>query len=353
MSKLLGIGMRVRFARTGEEGIIKELLDDDMYNVLLPEHNMMIPAFAEDLMRIEDFWADAYKKGSGAQFIQTPPPKTPTPRPIVDYGQQFVAFKSTGLLVAFEAVPNKGSIPERYYIFLLNDTAYDLALTFDLYVNDRLVVEADEFLTSNTYHQVGELRYDDLNDAPEIDITSSRVTTEGRAKAHERTIKIKATNFFKNEKTAPLIGRTAHVLMLIDKPEKDPVEPKSTESLAEYARRNVRRQNKPQTTKYQIHSVTEFAQFEDEIDLHIEKLTSEHNKLTNTQIIQLQLRQFEHFLQNAIRIGRDPIFVIHGIGKGVLRDEIAKRLRNNPYVAEFKNEYHHKYGWGATEITFR
>ncbi len=344
--------MRVRFIRTGEEGVVKELLDDDMYNVLLPEHNMMIPAFAEDLMRIEDFWANAYQKGSGASFV-TPPPKIEKRQQITDYGQQFVSLKSTGLLVAFEAVPNKGSVPERYYIFLINDTSYDLALTFDLYIGDRLVVEADEFLSANTYLQVGELRYDDLNSAPEIDFTCSRVTTEGRAKAHERTVRIKPAAFFKNQRTAPFLGRTAHVLLLIDKPEKDPVEPKSSESLEEYARRNVRRKSKPQaTSKYQIHNVIEFATFVNEIDLHIEKLTPEHGKLTSTQIIQLQLKQFDIFLQQAIRIGHDRVFIIHGIGKGVLRDEIAKRLRHHQYVKEFKNEYHHKYGWGATEVVF-
>jgi dsDNA-specific endonuclease/ATPase MutS2 len=44
--------------------------------------------------------------------------------------------------------------------------------------------------------------------------------------------------------------------------------------------------------------------------------------------------------------------VIHGLGKGKLKNEIATRLINHPEVKTFKNEYHPKYGFGATEIIF-
>ncbi|MBK7408795.1 MAG: Smr/MutS family protein [Saprospirales bacterium] len=96
----------------------------------------------------------------------------------------------------------------------------------------------------------------------------------------------------------------------------------------------------------------EFAEFVNEIDLHIERLTDRHAKLGNAEILRIQMAHFEAFLNKANRLGIASIFVIHGVGKGVLRDAIAERLRRHPEVREFKNEYHPKYGWGATEILF-
>ena len=46
------------------------------------------------------------------------------------------------------------------------------------------------------------------------------------------------------------------------------------------------------------------------------------------------------------------MIVIHGLGKGKLREEVMRLLREYKEVAHFKNEYHPKYGFGATEISF-
>ncbi|NJK83175.1 MAG: Smr/MutS family protein [Saprospiraceae bacterium] len=64
-----------------------------------------------------------------------------------------------------------------------------------------------------------------------------------------------------------------------------------------------------------------------------------------------QLKFFDAFLEKALRLGVEKIFIIHGVGTGKLKDAIANRLLQHPYVATFKNEYHPRYGWGATEAT--
>ncbi|MBK6929627.1 MAG: Smr/MutS family protein [Saprospirales bacterium] len=46
------------------------------------------------------------------------------------------------------------------------------------------------------------------------------------------------------------------------------------------------------------------------------------------------------------------VFIIHGVGEGKLRETIADELRRRPEVHKFKNEYHTKYGYGATEVVF-
>ncbi|MBX9851983.1 MAG: hypothetical protein K2X86_09515 [Cytophagaceae bacterium] len=55
-----------------------------------------------------------------------------------------------------------------------------------------------------------------------------------------------------------------------------------------------------------------------EIDLHIEKLVTDHSRMNNAQILELQLKTFEKNLDQAIASGMNEIIFIHGVGNGVL-----------------------------------
>jgi hypothetical protein len=89
------------------------------------------------------------------------------------------------------------------------------------------------------------------------------------------------------------------------------------------------------------------------IDLHIEKLTDEWDKMSSQEMLNLQLRTFEKYYDLAIAHLQPGLTVIHGIGEGKLRDAIHKILEKKPEVRSFVNQYHPLYGFGATEIFFR
>jgi hypothetical protein len=89
------------------------------------------------------------------------------------------------------------------------------------------------------------------------------------------------------------------------------------------------------------------------IDLHIEKLQDHFTRLSNFEILTLQLNEFEKYYDLAIAHKQPTLVVIHGVGEGKLRDEIHERLRLKKEVKSFVNQYHHLYGYGATEIFFK
>ena len=88
------------------------------------------------------------------------------------------------------------------------------------------------------------------------------------------------------------------------------------------------------------------------IDLHIEKLTDDWKHLSNYEIISLQLKTFEKYFDLAVAHHQHSFIVIHGVGEGRLRDEIHDILRLKKEVKSFVNQYHHRFGYGATEIFF-
>lgn len=89
------------------------------------------------------------------------------------------------------------------------------------------------------------------------------------------------------------------------------------------------------------------------VDLHIDKITNDYKHLNNAAIIQLQLKEFEKWYHNAVEHHQPSLIIIHGIGKGKLKEEIHEILKAKKEVKSFINQYHPKFGYGATEIFFK
>ena len=88
------------------------------------------------------------------------------------------------------------------------------------------------------------------------------------------------------------------------------------------------------------------------VDLHIEKITNDFKGLTNFEIVTMQLREFEKWYDLAVAHHLPSLIIIHGVGKGKLKEEIHEILKTKRDVKYFVNQYDSRFGYGATEIFF-
>lgn len=88
-----------------------------------------------------------------------------------------------------------------------------------------------------------------------------------------------------------------------------------------------------------------------EIDLHIEKLMDNHRSLSNSQIIRRQMSALQTFINKAVRNNISKVVVIHGVGEGVLMNEVLSYLDKIDGV-KYESADYLTYGKGATEVTF-
>jgi DNA mismatch repair protein MutS2 len=65
------------------------------------------------------------------------------------------------------------------------------------------------------------------------------------------------------------------------------------------------------------------------------------------------LRGVDEGLDRAVLAGLDEVRVVHGVGKGILRDAIARALRLHPHVAESRLGGHGEGGRGVTVVRLR
>ena len=98
------------------------------------------------------------------------------------------------------------------------------------------------------------------------------------------------------------------------------------------------------------HEIILKANMPDSIDLHTENLFIDPQKTDASEILSIQLKAFEQFIEKAIRFKLHKIYVVHGLGKGVLKKEIEKKLKEYPQVVSFNNHHSPRFGFGATEI---
>jgi hypothetical protein len=348
---LFAIGTKVKFLHTDDEGEVRSLLEGGMVNVYLPKYDMEIPAHTDDLMRAEERLKHPVK----AKVVEGKKAAVEPEAPPVSVESQYTVLRSMGIQLAFDAVETKQEVTEKYQLFLLNDTRYDLVFELRLLLNSRRPQVWNNKLKATSYLPLGEFLYDDLNEAPEFELDCQWLTTEGLSENVYKSLKIKPKTFFNNLRTAPFLNKVVHWYRLIEKPELDKAT-SNDEDLEAYTKRNakpVAKQSHKNTQRYfHVPDSQELASFNPEIDLHIEKLTDSWRKLTSGDIIKIQLSHFEAFIAKAIRLGVERVFVIHGVGEGKLKDAIATSLMQNPEINTFKNEFHPRYGWGATEVVF-
>ena len=89
-----------------------------------------------------------------------------------------------------------------------------------------------------------------------------------------------------------------------------------------------------------------------EIDLHIESLIDSNRGMSNSEILAIQLKEFKNFYKRARDRHIRKLIVIHGVGEGVLKDDVRLFLSTKDGV-EYYDANYSDYGKGATAVEIR
>jgi dsDNA-specific endonuclease/ATPase MutS2 len=88
-----------------------------------------------------------------------------------------------------------------------------------------------------------------------------------------------------------------------------------------------------------------------EVDLHIHQLTPRSQGMSNFDMLNLQLETAKRQLEFAIRKRIPKVVFIHGVGNGVLKEELKYLFGRYENITYYDADYQ-KYGLGATEVYF-
>lgn len=231
-----------------------------------------------------------------------------------------------------------------YDLYLINETdhSFDLEYTFflsnDTYFQDELNIE------SSGIKYIHSLLLDELNELPRM---SCNFRISGSSKpVLPCMLKIRPKAFFKRFLNTQWFDTSVCVYELFNEFIL-PAPPQSHEAITQKLKEKKSFEPKGQGQNI---SLADKAGFKDYIDLHLEKLRPGIHREKKDIALLIQMEAFQKFLDTAIEIELKTVYVIHGVGEGKLKKEIHAQLKTHPYVWKYVNEYHPKYGYGATEI---
>lgn len=87
-----------------------------------------------------------------------------------------------------------------------------------------------------------------------------------------------------------------------------------------------------------------------EIDLHIHELLDQTSGLSNSDMLECQLKEFRRVMDEHIGKKGQKIVFIHGKGEGVLRNALLKELKYRYKTCTWQDASFREYGFGATMV---
>lgn len=91
-----------------------------------------------------------------------------------------------------------------------------------------------------------------------------------------------------------------------------------------------------------------------EVDLHMHELVDSTAGLSNKEMLDFQMKKFNEQMEEAIaNSGVKKIVFIHGLGNGVLKQELRRELSTKYKKYPFQDASFQEYGYGATMVIVR
>ena len=328
-------GDNVYLKHTHQWGVFARLLDGDMAMVFLSDQEDEIPVHLDDL----DYKAPP--------VIPAPvkEKKPPTDRPAPNQAQGIrgtVQSINGGVFLVLTTDPEEMDA-RQFYVFLLNDHSDPLTFSGEIRIGDHQVTQKAGTLSAGEWIELIALPMDRLHQQPEILIQSKPESDP--VEYPPFVLKPRPKSLFQKMRPNEYFSFPAALYPL-------PVNSGGSKNLDVYTKRPL----VSNPDRRRIHTTPaplQRASFKTELDLHAEQLFANPGKVSPADIFRRQMETFEHYLQQAIQIGVPHVFIIHGLGKGKLRQAIADRSLTYSSVAQVRNDYHPKYGFGASEIVLK
>lgn len=329
------IGDKILLKQTDEEGIVIGIISNEMFEVEV--NGIIFPVHKEDIDHPYLKWFTQKNQPQKKSYIpeQLPVEKQALRTQRLARGI-YLSFLPVFKTELFE------DVVDYLKIHLINETPYTLDIKYEV----KIFHETD-FSYSGTLHSFADIylhhiAYEDMNDVPRFH-WSLKAANDEKLKAEEGVLKIKPQKLFEHISQGLIKNEPTFTYLLTEDFTLQPKEEKLKQlssPLQAY---------KPRSAKGFL--LDELPRYE--LDLHIEQLTDDHKGMSNAEIISLQLNVLRRYLSLSIMHRQYRMIIIHGLGKGKLKEEVHKILKQVPEVKSYKNEWIGKYGFGATEVIFQ
>lgn len=326
------IGEKVFLVNLREEAVVQRIINDELIYVGL--NGMEIPVFTSDVSR------EVLKPETEKREEKTPPSSGQKKSP-----QQEIEKLNSGIFLSFEPLHASSGEISSFNIFLINDTGFPVDFDYYFFTRDQIYFALKKVIVPFDYLLLHSIEYDLLNEIPSVQLEVRDVLNQNFKGKMDQ--KIRPQNFFNKLSTAPIIQKETYQYK---------VQTQSLHPIKEEKKKPLEFDTEVLKQMMMDQAVIKDEEVESpaiEIDLHIEVLVNDHRNMSASEKLQVQLSSFQQALERAIVHHGHILYAIHGVGSGKLKNEIHRLLKDYKEVRSFNNNFHPRYGYGATEIILK
>ncbi len=333
------VGDKIVVKITNEDGVVREILGDDMLivevrGVEFPTHKNQVeyPYFK--------------------MFTQPMKPAAPKKIYVDNIKREKQILKSKtgeGVHLQFLPVYDKDvfedDVVEKIKLYLINENEEAYAFKYDVAFQGASGFDLEAVIPALSEFYLHDLDFADISDNPRFDFVFE-LTPPLKKKAlyYEAGLKVTGKKIFKRiEELQNEGGASFKYSLFTEYPERQQEERLDLGAL--------------RSSGYRIDGSGTGSKHlpppRSVVDLHIEKITDNVLSLSTSEMLDLQINTFEKYYDLALGHKLKIMIVIHGVGEGILKQELHQILQNKKEVQRYQNTYHELYGYGATEIFFK
>lgn len=326
------IGDKVIFKHTDGEGIVTGYINADMVEVDV--HGITFPVHIDEIDHPYLKWFTEKKKQPVKKIV---PEQLPVEKP-----KQRIARLPKGIYLSFMPeykVEEMEDVVDYLKIYLLNETGKKVQYRYEVVMKNQTLFTHEGKLHVFGHVYLHNIPYDSMNDLPRFNWWLDDLDDADMAPENGQ-LRIKPQKLFQHIDELLTNNQPSFNYLLVEdfKPytPEQPVLPKKIKP-------------QPSATPKVIPQLGPA----DVIDLHIENLVQNTRGMSNADILLTQLSALETQLRITINSRQQRLIIIHGLGKGKLRDEVHRILAETTEVKSYTNEWMPRYGFGATEVWFQ
>ena len=336
------VGDEILVLHSNEEGRIIEIMNDTM--VMIEVRGVKFPAYMDQI----DF--PYFKRFTEKKLF---PEKIAPQKIFVDQIPKEKIQKNNAkeddgvwinLIPKFSLDDFNDKIVESLKIYLSNRTRVGYQFIYEQAFHSHVDFSIDSSVPAFTDFYIHDIPFASVNDGLSMSIDFSLTESHKQKAPHfETQLKIKAKQLFQKIEILKDNNQTTISYPLFD-------------TYPAKAQDNYIAMDVLRNAGYKIYDASKIKQNipkpRSVVDLHIEKIMDQYSHLTNAEILQCQLEEFEKWFELAQLNHLPSMVFIHGVGKGKLKAEIHDLLKVKKGVKQFINQYSDFYGYGATEVFF-
>jgi hypothetical protein len=348
----MNIGEKVKFLNDVGGGTITKFLNKDTA-IVLADDGFEMPVAVNELLVVSD------EKKQKSNFAQNKENPTTVAKPVIieeveDEEPFYTESSDVNIFLALVPKNDKNPTDSDSEMYLVNDSNYYLTYNYSTRKGEKFNSVIGK-IEPNTKEKIQMFPKNSVKEDFEIVLQilfyDNRPHTM-HAPVNESVI-VRAVKLYKESsyKENDFFDQRAILFPIVEEnPMKDALKKLTEKDLDKVVLEKEvlnERLNKPKQFRKRIEPQIR------EVDLHIDELLDDRSGLENSEMLQVQMDKFRSEMKDAIQNKVAKIVFIHGVGNGVLKQELRKELQSEYKKFTFQDASFKEYGYGATMVIFR